>query len=127
VEEARTKVFPAVETAQSMMVELRPKIDTTIANVSETSALVRAQVERLNATVNDVVDRTRLQVIRADELVGRTLDRVEDATEKVHRTVVTPIRQINGIIQGLSAGLGFLVTGRRRRNGVTVPQDEMFI
>lgn len=127
VEEARTKIFPAVETAQAMMVELRPKIETTVTNLSETSTLIRAQVERVNATVNDVVDRTRLQVIRADELVGRTLDRVEDATEKVHRTVVSPIRQITGIIQGVTAGLEFLVAGKRRRDGVTVPQDEMFI
>ena len=76
----------------------------------------------------DGLERTRLQVIRADELVNRTLDKVESATDIVHRTVVSPARQISGIFHGVTAGLEFLVGGKRRqRNGMSVPQDEMFI
>ena len=41
----------------------------------------------------DAMDRTRLQVIRADELLHRTLDRVENTTDLVHKTVVSPVRQ----------------------------------
>jgi hypothetical protein len=90
--------------------------------------MVRGQLGRLDATVNDVLDRTRLQVIRADELLNRTMDRVEETTEMVHKTVVSPVRQLSGLMQGLTVGLEFLFAGkRRRREGVTVPQDEMFI
>jgi len=111
-----------------MMVELRPVIETAITNISESSTVVRAQIERLDATVNDVIDRTRLQVIRADELVNRTLDRVEETTDMVHDTVVSPVRRFSAVLQGVTAGLEFLLGGkRRRREGVTVPQDEMFI
>jgi hypothetical protein len=95
--------------------------------VSESSTLVRAQIERLDATVNDAIDRTRLQVIRADELLSRTLDRVESTTDMVHKTVVSPVRQLLGLVQGITSGLDFLFGGRRKRNGVPVPQDEMFI
>jgi len=42
--------------------------------------------------------------------------------------VVSPIRHVAGMIQGLTAGLEYLVGARRRRrNGAAVPQDEMFI
>lgn len=126
--EVKTKVLPTAELAHSMLVELRPKIDTVIGNVSETSTMVRAQLARLDATVSDVIDRTRLQVIRADELLNRTMDRVEQTSDLVHKTVVSPVRQISGLVQGLTAGLEFFFGGKRRRgNGVTVPQDEMFI
>jgi gas vesicle protein len=126
--EVKTKVMPTVDTAQSMLVEWRPKIDNIASNVSETSTVVRGQVERLDATVTDIVDRTRLQVIRADELLNRTMDRIEETSDVVHRTVVSPVRQLSGIIQGLTAGLEFLLGGeRRRRHDVSVPQDEMFI
>jgi len=126
--EVRTKVLPTVEMAQSMLTELRPKIENIITNVSDTSNVVRAQVERVDATLSDVIDRTRLQVIRADEIVGRTLDRVEQTTDMVHNTVVSPVRQVSGLVQGLTAGLEFLFSGRRRqRNGAPVAQDEMFI
>ncbi|HEY1264607.1 MAG TPA: hypothetical protein VGF06_13860, partial [Terriglobales bacterium] len=127
-EEVRTKVLPTAELVHSTLSDLRPKIETIVANVSDTSTRVRAQMERLDATVTDVIDRTRLQVIRADELVTRTIDHVEDATEVVHKTVVSPVRQISGLMKGVTAALEFFVSGRRRENGgVTVPQDEMFI
>jgi hypothetical protein len=126
--EVKTKVLPTAETAHSMLVQLQPKIETIIANVSESTAQVRGQIGRLDATVNDVLDRTRLQIIRADELVSRTMDRVEETTEIVHKTVVSPVRRLSGLMQGLTVGLDFLFAGkRRRREGVTVPQDEMFI
>ncbi len=126
--EVRTKVLPTAEMAHSMITELRPKIENAIINVSDATTTVRAQMEHVDALITDVVDRTRLQVIRADEMVNRTLDKVESATEIVHKTVVFPARKISGIFHGVTAGLEFLVGGKRRqRNGVSVPQDEMFI
>jgi methyl-accepting chemotaxis protein len=127
--EVKDKVLPAAETAQSMLQTLRPRIEVITENLSETTTMVRGQMQRIDATVQDVVDRTRLQVIRADELLSRTLDRVENTTEAVHKTVISPVRQFSGLVQGVTAGVEFLFGGRRRRgrNGVTVPQDEMFI
>jgi hypothetical protein len=125
--DVRTKILPAAEVAHSMLLEFRPHLQTLVTNVSESSILVRAQIERLDATVNDAIDRTRLQVIRADELLNRTLDRVESTTDMVHKTVVSPVRQLSGLVQGITSGLEFLIGGRRKRNGVPVPQDEMFI
>ena len=126
--EVKTKVLPTAETAQSMLTELRPKIETIVANFSDSSSMVRTQMQRLDATLNDVIDRTRLQVIRADEMVGRTLDRVEQTTDMVHKTVLSPVRQVSGLVQGLTAGLEFFFSGRRRaREGAGVAPDEMFI
>ena len=131
--EIKTKVMPSVEQAQAMLAEVRPKLETIVGHVEEITGTVRGQVKRVDATMNDVVDRARLQVIRADELLGRTLDRVEHTSEIVHKTVVSPVRQLSGIMQGITVGLEFLFRGKGRRNGGgrnerrPVPQDEMFI
>jgi hypothetical protein len=125
--DVKTKILPVAETAHTMLVEFRPQLQTVVKNVSESSTLIRAQIERLDATVSDAIDRTRLQVIRADELLNRTLDRVESTTDMVHKTVVSPVRQLSGLVQGITSGLEFLIGNRRKRNGVPVPQDEMFI
>jgi hypothetical protein len=132
--EVKTKALPALETAHEMLIELRPKLTVIADNLTETTHSVRSQVERIDATVNDVVDRARLQIIRGDELLTRTLDRVEETSDMVHQTVVSPVRQFSGLIQGLTAGLEFLLGNRSRRNGGSsrearrpVPQDEMFI
>ncbi len=127
-EEFRTKVLPTAETAQAMLVEIRPKIETAVANISEATTMARVQLQRLDATVTDAIDRSRLQIIRADDLLTKTLDRVEDTAELVHKSVVSPVRQLNGLVHGVAAGIGHLTSPRRRhQRGVTVPQDEMFI
>ncbi|HEY6181910.1 MAG TPA: hypothetical protein VIW67_06660 [Terriglobales bacterium] len=127
-EEVKTKILPTVDLVNSTVTDLKPRIETIVVNVSESSTLLRGQLQRLDATVNDVVDRTRLQVIRADELINRTMDKVEDATEAVHKTVVSPVRQLSGLLHGVTAALEFLRHGKNgKREGVSVPQDEMFI
>ncbi len=128
--QVETRGLPTLEMAQSMLTEYRPKVDTILTNLSETTTTVKDQVARLDASVTDAMDRTRLQIVRIDELVSRTLDRVEDATEIVHHSVVSPIRQASGVLQGVTTGLAALFNrgpfSRARRSGGT-PKDEMFI
>src|SRR5215467_14279690 len=106
--DVRSKILPTADTMQSMLTEFRPHLETLVANVSQSSAMVRTQLERLDATISDAIDRTRLQVIRADEILSRTLDRVENTTDMVHKTVVSPVRQLSGLVQGITTGLEFL-------------------
>ena len=101
-------------------------------NLVATTTTLRTQIDRLDATVNDIVDRARLQVIRTDDLVTRTLDKVEETTNLVTHTVVSPVRQLSGIVQGLSVGISaFFGQNRNRRRrtparGVT-QDEELFI
>jgi CHAT domain-containing protein len=131
--EVKTKVLPAVEQAEALLSEVRPKLQVIAENLEESTSALRSQVERVDATVHDTVDRARLQIIRADELLSRTLDRVERTSDMVHQTVISPIRQVSGLMQGITVGLEFLFGGRARKNGDRreerrpVPQDEMFI
>jgi hypothetical protein len=99
----------------------------------QTTSAVRSGVQHIDATVNDVMDRARLQVIRADEMLTRTFDRVEHTSDVVTKTVVSPVRQVSGIVRGVTAGVEFFLGNRGRKNGDSrsprrpVPQDEMFI
>lgn len=131
--EVKTKVLPTIEHVNGFITEVRPKLDVISDNLQDTTTLLRDQIERVDATVTDTVDRARLQIIRADELVTRTLDRVEQTSDMVHKTVISPVRQLSGLMQGITVGLEFLFGNRGRKNGGSreerrpVPQDEMFI
>jgi hypothetical protein len=127
--EVRSKALPTMETVQNMLVELRPKIDVMSTNFSESSTLVRNQLGRIDATLTDALDRTRLQVIRADELLNRTMDKVEETSEVVQKTVLSPLRQVTGLMAAISTGVEVFLGQKRRhpRNGGGVPRDEMFI
>jgi hypothetical protein len=134
--EVRNKALPTMETVQNTMetvqnilIELRAKIDVMSVNFAESSTLVRNQLGRIDATLTDALDRTRLQVIRADELLNRTMDKVEETSEVVQKTVLSPLRQVTGLMAAISTGVEVFLgqKKRHRRNGGGVPQDEMFI
>jgi hypothetical protein len=127
--EVTSKTLPAVETVRNLLVDLRPRIETVSVNITESSNLVRNQLARIDATLTDALDRTRLQVIRADELLNRTMDKVEETSEVVHKTVLSPLRQVTGFMAAISTGVEVFLGQKRRngKNGAGVPQDEMFI
>jgi len=146
-EEVKVKALPAMDSANLALAELRPKVSQLLdhiealqpkfqvvaENLAETTTMVRSEVQRVDATVNDTMDRARLQVIRVDEMLSRTFDRVEQTSDLVTKTVVSPVRQVSGIFRGVTAGVEFLLGNRGRKNGDSrnprrpVPQDEMFI
>jgi hypothetical protein len=45
----------------------------------------------------------------------------------MHKTVVSPVRQVSGVFQGVVAGMEFFFGGKRRERNAAVAQDEMFI
>ena len=129
----QTRVLPVIDNVKTIQQDVKsfldtakPKFETIIGNASSISTTARTTLERFDVTANDAIDRIRLQVIRGDELLTRTMDRVEETSEKVQHTVMSPVRQVSGIVQAISTGFGaYFHTQRRRRNGG--PSDEMFI
>jgi hypothetical protein len=128
-EDLQKRTLPIVDAANAMLQTVRPQVEGIVANLADTSSLLKDQVTRIDSTVTDVIDRTRLQVVRADEVISRTMDKVEETTDFVQHTVVSPVRQIAGVLQALNIGVNVLFGGRRRSagNGHGVPRDEMFI
>jgi hypothetical protein len=129
-EDLHQRAVPLLDAANAMMQTTRPQLESVVSNLAYTAEVLRKQADKVDSTVTDIIDRTRLQVVRADELVSRTMDRVENTSDMVHHTVISPVRQITGVLQGLSTGFNVLFGNRKRRrdgNGVGVPRDEMFI
>jgi hypothetical protein len=90
-EKFRTQVLPTVEVWRLMSADLRPKLQTTVANVAHVKTGLRFRVRSLDASLRRSLDRTALQVFRLEELVIRTMDRLQDAIKTVHRTLILPI------------------------------------
>jgi hypothetical protein len=132
-DETQSRLLPILDNTKVMQQEVksfletaRPKIDMVLDNLAHVTTTTRAEVERVDLTVHDLLDRLRLQVIRVDEMVTHALDRVEETSEKVQHSVMSPVRQVSGIVQAISVGVGtFFSSQRRGRNGG--PSDEMFI
>jgi len=122
--EIHKRALPVLDAAGTILVDSREKLHTITENLAATSTSLRSQVERMDHTISDVIDRTRLQVIRADDMISRAMDRVEETTELVQHSVISPVRHIAGIISGLTVGLQTLLRRKGQHPQEGAPQDE---
>jgi ABC-type transporter Mla subunit MlaD len=120
--EIHKRAIPVLDAAGAILTDSREKLHTITENLAATSCSLRSQVERMDHTISDVIDRTRLQVIRADDMISRAMDRVEETTELVQHSVISPVRQIAGIVSGLTVGLQAFFKRGHKQEGM--PQDE---
>jgi len=123
------RAAPALDAATAILNNSRGNLQTLTENLAATSTSLRNQVERVETTMGDLIDRTRLQVIRADEMVSRTLDRVEETSEFVQHTVISPIKQLAGLVSGLTVGLDAFFRRRKgpQRSQPQTEDEELFI
>jgi ABC-type transporter Mla subunit MlaD len=132
-DDVQSRAMPLMDDAKkltgdvkSLLETSRPKVDAILDNVSTISTTAREQSQKIDATLTGFMDHARLQAIRADEMLTRTFDRVEGASSKVENTVMSPLRHLNGVLQGIGAGLDTLFQkSRQPKNGRH--NDEMFI
>jgi len=125
-----TKISPILDSTHDIMADATPKLKDVASNLLESSITMKAQLSRVDATMRDVAERSRLQIIRMDQMLSTTLDKIEETTEMVNQTVISPVKQFSGIVQGLSAGIGTFFANRKQRTGGATPaghDDEMFI
>ena len=121
------QVLPLVEKVRVVVDESAPQIQTVISNLAQTSELVRTQAGQINEAVTEIVGIARTQAGNAGILAERTMQRVDYAAEVVQHTVTSPVRHVSALLEGVMAGLGEFVGGRKVRRAKAVPSDEMFI
>jgi methyl-accepting chemotaxis protein len=115
-EEVRARALPVIDSTQSVIHELHPKVRTITDNFVETSHIVRAKAQEFESTVSDVNQRARAQTERVDDMVSAVLDTTAGIASTIQKGVQVPVREFSGLMSGLKAGIDVLV-GRSKDNG----------
>ncbi|MHB8735466.1 MAG: hypothetical protein ACYC6M_09215 [Terriglobales bacterium] len=123
----QTHVVPLVGDVRGLVADSRVHLDMAGRNLVEITAAARNQVLKADAVLTGFSDGLRLQAIRFDELVSGILEKLDGVTEAVQRAVLTPVRDVSAIVNGIRTGVEFFF--RHRPSPVAVPRsdDEMFI
>lgn len=124
------RVAPVLATAQAILSEVQPRISEITTNLAEASATIRSQVTGMAEAAGEIAERMRMQSVRLDEMVRSTADRVEQTTDFLQNTVITPVRRVQAIVQAVNAGIGFLRRNRASKKGPQLAMEEdeeMFI
>jgi hypothetical protein len=104
------RAMPILAQVRGIAEDLSPKLRVISSNLVEISNTLKDQTRHVNTTVGEVVDKTRVQADRVDEMVSAILDGVTHAGATIQAGVSKPVRQVNGIFQGLRAGLEYWFT-----------------
>jgi methyl-accepting chemotaxis protein len=118
---------PLVKTVRYFADENFPKFSQMTTDATEVVKSLHSQVDRLSEVVKDVTDRARAQVARIDGAVDLTVDQVQNASASVKDAVLRPVRQVDGIMQGIRAAVSVMAQGRRESVDHATQDEEMFI
>jgi hypothetical protein len=125
-EEMRAKTLPVLEISRSILEETAPKLRVISDNVTEASFLLREQAQRVDHVVKNTLDTVNVQVDRADQMVSATLDGIGEITSSLQRTVMVPVKQIAGLMNGLKAAAEKL-TGSKFPRSVYGRNEDDFV
>lgn len=119
-DDVRLHALPVIISSNQVVQDLTPRLKVISENLEKISDLARTKSEKVGGLVDDVTSRAHVQADRVDGMVKGTLDQVTHAVQAIETGVQKPLRQVNGILNGLRAGIDEL----RRKDGVRAPEGE---
>lgn len=109
------RVIPIIENTRDVLADATPKLKEITSNLTEVSDTLRKQAATLGDAAVEMAVRARNKVAQADEMISHTLERVERTTGAMQNSVLSPVRRVNGILQGISVGIGAFLNQKRER------------
>lgn len=122
-----------------------PRAESVLESAKQTIDQSRTQISELTTKTNEILDTTKTQLTRVDTLLADVstraktqMDRAElvldDAMGKVHETVNTvhsgvmkPLKEIQGVTNGVRAAVQHMLKGGRPTVVNAHQDEEMFI
>jgi hypothetical protein len=124
-DDVRLHALPAIIASREVIQDITPKLRTITENLTVISTTLRAKTEKVGGLVGDVTDRAQAQATRVDGMVKGTLDHLTSAVQAIEHGVAVPVRQVNGIINGLRAGVDVL--RKKDHSNHLDPEDDLFV
>jgi hypothetical protein len=85
------------------------------------------QLAKIEGLVSDATTRARVQIERAEMVLDDAMSRTQQTVHAVQRGVLSPIREVHGVLSGLRAGITALGRANRPTVDHATSDEEMFI
>jgi len=124
-EDVRLHALPAIIASRDVIQDITPKLRIITENLTSISTTLRAKTDKVGGLVGDVTDRAQVQAVRVDGMVKGTLDHLTSAVQAIEHGIAVPVRQVNGILNGLRAGVD--VMRKKDVSNHQDPEDDLFV
>jgi hypothetical protein len=107
------------------------KAEKNIDKIGATSVAImdvtRQQVTKIDELLADATTRAKVQLERAEMVLDDSMGRAQETVSIVQRTILRPVREINGLVTGIRTSLAYLSRGSRPTVDHATADEEMFI
>jgi methyl-accepting chemotaxis protein len=124
-DDVRLHALPAIMSSRELIQDVTPKLKRITENLTATTATLRSKAEQVGGLVGNVTERAQVQASRVDGMVKGTLDQLTHAVQAIEHGVAMPVRQVNGILNGLRAGMD--VMRKKTPTNHLDPEDDLFV
>lgn len=138
-------LYRAIRRLEQQVTPLIPKAAATLDKAQSTLAQALNQIEDLSARARGVLDssqqqldalaeargeitqRLRAQAERLELVLDDTISRLQDVVGVVHSGVMTPVREVAGVLTGIRTAFQTFIRNRRPSVDRATHDEEMFI
>jgi hypothetical protein len=124
-DDVRLHALPAIISSRELIQDVTPKLKLITENLTATTATLRSKADQVGGLVGNVTERAQIQASRVDGMVKGTLDQLTNAVHAIEHGVAAPVRQVNGILNGLRAGMD--VMRKKTPTNHLDPEDDLFV
>ena len=121
------KAEPILADARQTLQQNRKQMAEVAGKVNKLLDTAQVQISRIDGVLSDATSRARVQMDRLELVMDDSIDRVHETVAILHDGILRPLREVNGIVAGLRAGIGYLLGNRRPSVAQATHDDEMFI
>ena len=89
--------------------------------------VTRHQLARVDELLSDASTRAKVQLERAEMVLDDTMTRVQQTVGIVQKGVLSPVREVHGIVTGIRTAFSHLARGGRTTVEHVTSDEEMFI
>ena len=117
------RVEPILDTTRRLLEETRQHARDIFGKLQDITETTRTQVMRIDELLAEVSAHTRATLARLDRLVEVAAARAEETMDQVQRTILAPVRGLNGAAAAVRAVVGHLARRRASHDRATQEED----
>jgi F0F1-type ATP synthase membrane subunit b/b' len=127
IEELLPKVHTLLETSQRALEQGKQQVLDITSKTNDILESTKRQLAKLEDLVGDASGRAKVQLERAEMVLDDTMSRAHETVALVHKGIMRPLREAQGIAAGVRTAVGHLTRGVRPSPAQATHDEEMFI
>jgi biopolymer transport protein ExbB/TolQ len=121
------EVARTLDAAQNAVTQTGKLVNDANARTVEILDLTKDQLTKVDDLLKDAITRAKVQMERAEMVLDDAMTRTQSTVAIVQRGVISPIREVHGVLTGIRTALLHLGRGNRPTVDHATSDEEMFI